>query len=95
MTKPYQPKTGAKCGCRRGVERDNCPVCEGTGWVIDFAAIRARRTNASGFVVSRCDGGFVVRPVESLDNRRWYFDNRQQAHEWIEYLERIELTMPL
>lgn len=40
--KPYQPRTGARCGCRRGVERDNCPNCEGTGFVIDFAAIRAR-----------------------------------------------------
>lgn len=43
MTKtklPYQPKTGAKCGCKRGVHRDNCPNCEGTGWVIDFRAIR-------------------------------------------------------
>ena len=36
----YQPKTGAKCSCKRGVQRDNCPTCEGTGWVIDFAAIR-------------------------------------------------------
>lgn len=36
----YQPKTGQKCGCRRGIERDNCPNCEGTGWVIDFARIR-------------------------------------------------------
>jgi hypothetical protein len=36
----YQPKTGARCGCRRGVQRDNCPNCEGTGWVINFAAIR-------------------------------------------------------
>ncbi len=36
----YQPKTGQKCGCRRGIERDNCPTCEGTGWVIDFAKIR-------------------------------------------------------
>ena len=36
----YQPKTGQKCGCRRGVQRDNCPACEGTGWVIDFRAIR-------------------------------------------------------
>jgi len=36
----YQPKTGAKCGCRRGVQRDNCPNCEGTGRVIDFHAIR-------------------------------------------------------
>jgi len=43
---PYQPKTGAKCGCRRGVQRDNCPACEGTGWVIDFAAIRRRNQTA-------------------------------------------------
>ena len=40
--KEYQPKTGQPCGCRRGVERDNCPACEGTGWRIDFAKIRAR-----------------------------------------------------
>ncbi len=39
----YQPKTGAKCGCRRGVECDNCPTCEGTGRVIDFNAIRNRK----------------------------------------------------
>ena len=39
----YQPKTGEPCGCRPGVYRDNCPSCEGTGWRIDFAAIRARR----------------------------------------------------
>lgn len=38
----WQPKTGAKCGCRKGVQRDNCPSCEGTGYMIDFAAIRAR-----------------------------------------------------
>jgi hypothetical protein len=36
----YQPKTGEKCACKRGIERDNCPRCEGTGEVIDFAAIR-------------------------------------------------------
>lgn len=36
----YQPKTGAKCSCKRGVERANCSTCEGTGWVIDFRAIR-------------------------------------------------------
>lgn len=40
----YQPKTGAPCSCRPGQSRDNCPTCEGTGMVIDFAAIRARRT---------------------------------------------------
>jgi hypothetical protein len=36
----YQPKTGEKCNCKKGVQRDNCPNCEGTGWRIDFAAIR-------------------------------------------------------
>ena len=39
----YQPKTGARCACKPGRQRDNCPTCEGTGWMIDFAAIRARR----------------------------------------------------
>jgi hypothetical protein len=46
-----QPKTGAKCSCRPGVWRDNCPTCEGTGRVIDFAAIRAavrRATEGQG-----------------------------------------------
>lgn len=37
----YQPKTGERCTCRRGMERDNCPRCEGTGQVIDFARVRA------------------------------------------------------
>jgi hypothetical protein len=37
----YQPKTGERCSCLPGVYRDNCPACEGTGWVIDFSAIRA------------------------------------------------------
>jgi hypothetical protein len=36
----YQPKTGEPCHCRRGMERDNCPDCEGTGQRIDFRAIR-------------------------------------------------------
>lgn len=36
----YQPKTGGKCGCKRGVQRDNCAMCEGTGLQIDFAKIR-------------------------------------------------------
>jgi hypothetical protein len=40
-TKQYQPKTGQPCNCRRGIERDNCPACEGTGQRIDFAKIRA------------------------------------------------------
>ena len=48
MSKPYQPKTGQRCHCKPGQHRDNCPDCEGTGWRIDFAAIRARHNrNAS------------------------------------------------
>ena len=39
----YQPKTGEPCRCKPGIERDNCPACEGTGWRIDFAAIRNRK----------------------------------------------------
>jgi hypothetical protein len=38
----YQPKTGQPCYCKRGLARDNCPACVGTGMRIDFAAIRAR-----------------------------------------------------
>jgi len=40
-SKQYQPKTGKKCFCRSGIQRDNCQHCEGTGWKIDFAKIRA------------------------------------------------------
>lgn len=47
----YQPKTGQKCSCKRGVQRDNCPECEGTGWVIDFRAIRERTALARAKVV--------------------------------------------
>jgi len=36
----YQPTTGYPCGCKRGLQRDNCPNCEGTGQAIDFAAVR-------------------------------------------------------
>ncbi len=46
----YQPKTGARCSCKRGVQRDNCSICEGTGLVIDFALIHAARR--SGAVLS-------------------------------------------
>ena len=66
----YQPKTGQKCHCRPAVQRDNCPDCEGTGWAIDFRAIRARAlerakerekqaaAGPSGALVNcpRCDG---------------------------------------
>ncbi len=43
LAKPSaQPKTGCPCLCKRGQQRDNCRHCEGTGMLIDFAALRAR-----------------------------------------------------
>ena len=42
-SKPGTPLTGAPCHCRRGIERDNCPNCEGTGKAIDFARIHRER----------------------------------------------------
>jgi hypothetical protein len=46
----YTPRTEARCTCRRGIERDNCPTCEGTGWVIDFARIHRERRE----IVANC-----------------------------------------
>lgn len=43
----YTPLTGQACGCKRGIQRDNCPNCEGTGKAIDFRAIHARRLEMS------------------------------------------------
>jgi len=51
----YQPKTGSACTCKRGVQRDNCPQCEGTGQVIDFRAIHARREAAQIKPGTRCE----------------------------------------
>ena len=36
----FSPKTGEFCHCKKGTQRDNCQDCEGTGMIIDFAAIR-------------------------------------------------------
>ena len=52
----YQPKTGAKCSCRRGIWRDNCPNCEGTGWVIDFKRIRESIKEKGGEKGKSSDG---------------------------------------
>ncbi len=57
----YQPKTGQSCHCKRGVQRDNCPDCEGTGQRIDFAAIRARNGVPKVTALS-------VKEVEFLNN---------------------------
>ena len=69
----YQPKTGAKCSCKRGVQRDNCPACEGTGWQINFAAIRLRnalRYHVSG-AIERGEKEAIteITPLDSRLNR--------------------------
>ena len=52
----YQPKTGEPCSCKPGVQRDNCPTCEGTGIKIDFAAIRSRSQKKAGAKEKRYKG---------------------------------------
>ena len=64
MTTAYQPKTGAKCGCKPGQARDNCPQCEGTGWIVDFAAIRAMNTRPR-YTVERNACGYVLRDCQA------------------------------
>lgn len=65
----YTPKTGAKCACKRGIERDNCPRCEGTGWVIDFAAIHAAR-KAAATRCPRCQGVLPESGICPFHGRR-------------------------
>ena len=43
ITSKKAPKTGNRCGCKKGIQRDNCPNCEGTGWVINFRLIHQIR----------------------------------------------------
>lgn len=56
----YQPKTGARCTCRPGIERDNCAACEGTGRKIDFAAIRNRPALVPVFI-NRDPRGYALK----------------------------------
>lgn len=64
----YQPKTGAKCGCKPGIQRDNCPACEGTGWQIDFAAIRNRPLNALRYHVTGAIERGEKEPIIGVTN---------------------------
>jgi hypothetical protein len=67
----YQPKTGAKCGCRRGVQRDNCSTCEATGLVVDFHRIRTQPATVPVFL-NRDPRGYALK----IDDE-WM---RSQAH---------------
>jgi hypothetical protein len=35
--------------------------------------------------------GWLIRPLEALDNRRWYFNSRADAVSHANYLERHDL----
>jgi hypothetical protein len=59
---PWQPRTGARCSCRPGVARDNCPTCEGTGWVIDFRAIHREREERNA--QDKCIEGAIARVMK-------------------------------
>jgi RecJ-like exonuclease len=78
----YQPTLGP-CACKRGMERDNCPACEGTGKRIDFAAIRefhrtlcgTRRTEQRGIadyrvVCATCGAGGTVKHTRAENASR-------------------------
>jgi hypothetical protein len=74
----YQPKTGQSCHCKPGIQRDNCPSCEGTGQKIDFKAIREK-------AVKKCPGCMAeiwdVSTVDQRLNKCWEcglrFDNEE------------------
>lgn len=61
---PYQPKTGEKCSCKRGIERDNCPECEGTGEKIDFKKIRARHDESVNEIIKKVGDKWQVQSHE-------------------------------
>lgn len=77
----YQPKTGDRCTCRPGVQRDNCPECEGTGWRIDFAKIRARhKPDIDADFIGLANGKLMQGPV---------FE-RQAGESAAEFVARVE-----
>jgi len=89
----YTPRTGARCYCRPGLERDNCPNCEGTGWAIDFRALHAARKiakkNPSNAQWDTIPGPTLMqrlkvwRKLRTMSNlgarRRWYTENIKEA----------------
>ena len=54
------PKTGARCTCKKGIERDNCANCEGSGRCIDFKAIRSMPRVVPVFV-NRDPRGYALK----------------------------------
>lgn len=73
----HQPKTGERCSCRRGVQRDNCPACEGTGWRVDFAAIRQRTAICSVLTRDMIDA--YVEHADATRGEIWAAESIQHA----------------
>lgn len=59
------PTLGA-CHCRQGIERDNCPNCEGTGQAIDWAAFHGQRFNVRRDAPAKAPTGFADRVMQRL-----------------------------
>lgn len=81
----YSPKTGARCSCRPGVQRDNCPRCEGTGWVIDFKKIHERREQnparwAHGTMSYRQPPGSVIPMTNNPRGGQFYLNRRRRRN---------------
>lgn len=79
----YTPLTGNKCGCKRGIERDNCPNCEGTGKVINFRAIHANKQSKPAHTPTPWTEGnsCTIRDSESADI---IAQANTRLHEWKE-----------
>jgi hypothetical protein len=83
------------------MERDNCPNCEGTGYVIDFAAIRAFGANKRATVVkykahfpitvqmSPIDYVVSEKPMESKEEEALWHYNRSRAHDGLRPLHEL------
>ena len=66
------PRLGP-CGCKRGLERDNCPNCEGSGQAINWAEYH-RLKRVAAFVVA-VDKGFagLMRSTARITSEEGYF----------------------
>lgn len=79
MQEEYQPKTGEKCSCKPGIERDNCPSCEGTGMKIDFKKIRARNVKPTkeGKIIQRPE----AKPTCTAHGKEWKYKHTEVEDE--------------
>jgi hypothetical protein len=46
--------------------------------------------NEKYYKVSKFGNGWIIRPLDSVDGHRWYFDTEAEAIDYAAYLERSE-----